>query len=170
MARFKLGAAIAAGTAAGIIAGMVKMGWENILPPRTPARDATNPPQKTLEKLGVSSQAAHATYTYNGHDLPWPSYLVHYTFSTVFGVGYNVLGHYLPFLKAGHGLAAGTAAWASAHLWALPKMGIVPSAKDQPMEEHVSELLGHMLWMWTIDAVGRTFYSRMPSTRNQDDN
>lgn len=161
MTKFRFWPAVAAGTAAGIVAGMVKMGWENLLPPRTPARDATNPPQKTLEKIGFSSQAAHATYHYNGHDLPWPSYLIHYTFSVTFGVGYTVLGHYIPFLKAGHGLAAGASAWAAAHLIALPAMKIVPAAENQPIEEHVSELLGHMIWMWTIDAVGQTFYKRV---------
>ncbi|MCD2257139.1 DUF1440 domain-containing protein [Agrilactobacillus fermenti] len=166
MTKFKLWPAIAAGTAAGIIAGMVKMGWENLMPPRTPARDATNPPQQTLENFGVSTEAAHATYSYNGHDLPWPSYLVHYGFSTTFGVAYMVLGHYLPILKLGHGTLFGIGAWAGAHLFALPAMKVVPAAKDQPMEEHVSELLGHMIWMWTIDAVGSKVYERKVEQSN----
>ena len=35
----------AVGAVAGLVSGLVKLGWENILPPRTPERDATNPPQ-----------------------------------------------------------------------------------------------------------------------------
>ncbi|GAF41867.1 hypothetical protein FC83_GL002634 [Agrilactobacillus composti DSM 18527 = JCM 14202] len=169
MAKFNIWSAVAAGTAAGIVAGMVKMGWENILPPRTPARDATNPPQRTLEMMGISPEAAHATYSYNGHDLPWPSYLVHYTFSTGFGIAYTVLGHYFPIIKTGHGLFFGLAAWAGAHLYTLPKMGVIPAAADQPVEEHVSEALGHMLWMWSIDAIGNTFYERMTALHQDQD-
>ncbi len=32
-----------AGAAAGLVSGLVKLGWEALLPPRTPERDATNP-------------------------------------------------------------------------------------------------------------------------------
>ena len=46
---FNLKAAIKAGTAAGLISGLVKLGWEDVLPPRTPERNATNPPQRLLE-------------------------------------------------------------------------------------------------------------------------
>ena len=34
-----------AGVSAGVISGLVKLGWENILPPRTPERNKVNPPQ-----------------------------------------------------------------------------------------------------------------------------
>ena len=45
-------AMLIAGTAAGIISGIVKLGWENLLPPRTSERNKTNPPQKLLEQMG----------------------------------------------------------------------------------------------------------------------
>ena len=35
----------------------------------------------------------------------------------------------------------------------MPRMGSVPPAREQPMEEHMSEFLGHASWMWTIDAI-----------------
>lgn len=37
------------GFVAGMISGMVKIGWENLLPPRTIARNLTNPPQTMME-------------------------------------------------------------------------------------------------------------------------
>ena len=43
--KINLKAAVAAGIAAGLVSGLVKLGWENLMPPRTPERDATNPPQ-----------------------------------------------------------------------------------------------------------------------------
>lgn len=60
------GKSITVGITAGLVAGLVKLGWENILPPRTPERDQTNPPQKMLEQFGVPTQITHATYTYSG--------------------------------------------------------------------------------------------------------
>ena len=31
----------------------------------------------------------------------------------------------------------------------MPAMKTVPSVHDQPWEEHLSEALGHAVWMWT---------------------
>lgn len=95
--------AIIAGSIAGIVSGFVKLGWENLFPPRTPDRDATNPPQQFLQQLGVPSKLTHATYTYSEHKLPWVSFLLHFGFSTSFGAFYTVAGHYLPLLKIGQG-------------------------------------------------------------------
>lgn len=48
MTQFNLTKSIAVGIGARLVAGLVKLGWENILPPRTPERDQTTPPQKLL--------------------------------------------------------------------------------------------------------------------------
>ena len=83
------------GFVAGMISGMVKIGWENLLPPRTIARNLTNPPQTMMEQFGVPHSLTHA-YVYYSHDqkvfwftlictshflysLPWPMYLFHNT-------------------------------------------------------------------------------------------
>ncbi|MDU0404110.1 hypothetical protein KF7HA_02492 [Lactococcus lactis] len=39
------------GIVSGLISGMVKIGWEAILPPRTKERDETNPPQKLMQQM-----------------------------------------------------------------------------------------------------------------------
>lgn len=41
------------GFIAGMISGMVKIGWENIFPPRTIARNLINPPQHMAMQLGI---------------------------------------------------------------------------------------------------------------------
>lgn len=156
-----LKAAIKAGIAAGIVSGLVKFGWENVLPPRTPERDATNPPQKLLQQMGLPESATHDTYRYSGHDLPWVSYAVHFGFSTSFAVLYEVLAQYEPKIKTGGGSVFGLAVWAAFHLGVMPAMKTVPSAKDQPAEEHISEALGHVAWMWTNDVIGDEVYRRL---------
>jgi Predicted periplasmic/secreted protein len=155
--------AIIAGTCAGVISGLVKLGWENILPPRTKERDATNPPQKLMQQMGIPESWTHATYTYSGQKLPWVSYLVHFGFSTSFAIIYEVLAQYKPFIRMGHGTIFGLAIWVAFHLGIMPMMKTVPSAKDQPSEEHISEALGHIAWMWTNDVVGEELLRRLTS-------
>ena len=41
------------GFIAGMISGMVKIGWEGIFPPRTIARNLINPPQHMAMQLGI---------------------------------------------------------------------------------------------------------------------
>ncbi|MDT6979724.1 DUF1440 domain-containing protein [Levilactobacillus zymae] len=156
-----LSAAILAGGAAGLISGLVKLGWENVLPPRTAARDATNPPQTLLQQLGVPEKITHATYHYSGHALPWVSYVIHFGFSTTFAVLYQIVGEKLPFIKKDAGTWVGLTIWIAFHLGIMPAMGTVPSAKDQPTSEHVSEALGHVVWMVTNDLVGAEVYRRL---------
>ncbi|MEY8441325.1 DUF1440 domain-containing protein [Lactobacillaceae bacterium 24-114] len=146
---------IAAGLAGGLIGGLVKLGWENILPPRTPERNKTNPPQQLLQQLGVPEKITHATYTYSGQKLPYVSYLIHFGFSCGFGIAYSVGSQLVPWIKKGHGIPAGLVIWDVFHLELLPKLGTIPSIKDQPMEEHISEALGHAIWMWSIDEIIR---------------
>ena len=92
----------AVGAVAGLVSGLVKLGWENILPPRTPERDATNPPQTFLQQHGLTPAETHATYTYSGHQVPWVSLLVHFGFSSSLGALYAVAGHYVPLFKLGY--------------------------------------------------------------------
>ncbi|MFT8843166.1 YagU family protein [Schleiferilactobacillus harbinensis] len=151
--QFSIHKALAAGAVAGTVSGLVKLGWENILPPRTPARDATNPPQQFLEQLGLPAELAHATFTYNGHEIPWTSLAIHFGFSTSLAMLYAVVRHYIPLAKLGKGTAWGLGVWSVAHLVAMPAIGTVPKVQDQPMEEHVSEALGHAVWNWVNELV-----------------
>lgn len=48
-----------------MISGMVKIGWEALLPPRTIARNMTNPPQHMAEQLGFSDKLVHSFVYYS---------------------------------------------------------------------------------------------------------
>lgn len=76
---------------------------------------------------------------------------MHFSFSAGFGAFYSVSGQLAPWIKKGQGTLFGLAVWDLFHLVLIPAMGTVPYAKNQPLEEHTSEMLGHMVWMWTID-------------------
>lgn len=148
--RLDLKKTLLVGTAAGFVSGLVKLGWENVLPPRTAERDKVNPPQTLLQQLGVPAKLTQSTYTYSGQKLPWVSYLVHFGFSISFATAYAaLLEKKVKALTLGEGIPFGLAVWVAFHLVIMPKMGTVPDAHDQPAEEHISESLGHAIWMWT---------------------
>ncbi|MFB9768558.1 YagU family protein [Lactiplantibacillus modestisalitolerans] len=154
-------AAMIAGVTGGVISGLVKLGWENILPPRTPERDATNPPQQLLQQIGVPASVTHATYTYSNQQLPVVSYMMHFGFSTTFAVAYSLWARKHPKAQAGSSALYGLGVWGAFHVGILPALKTIPSAKDQPTAEHVSEALGHVLWMWTADWVSAAVYDRL---------
>lgn len=155
-------AAIQAGIIAGIISAIVKFGWEVPLPPRTPERNATNPPQALLELLGFSEHTTHLSYTYNGNSgLPWMSFIVHFGFSIAFALIYCVLAERYPQIKLWQGTAFGIGVYVGFHVILMPAMGIVPAPWNQPWQEHFSELFGHMVWMWVIEIVRRDLRNRI---------
>lgn len=165
--KVNLTAALIAGGVAGIVSGLVKLGWENVLPPRTPQRNATNPPQQLLQQVGVPANVTHATYTYSGQQLPFVSYLVHFGFSTSFAMLYSVGEHYVPVIRAGQGTAFGLFIWGAFHHAIMPALHTIPRVKDQPLEEHISEGLGHMTWMWTNDLISNQIYQQLTKNQNK---
>lgn len=149
------------GLITGIIGAIVKFGWEIPFPPRTPERDATNPPQRLLEQLGMSPDVSHMTYAYNGNPRPIISFIVHFGFSIAFALIYCLLAERWPQIKLWQGAFFGLLVWIVFHLVLMPLMGTVPAPWDQPFAEHFSECFGHMFWMWTIELTRRDLRNRI---------
>jgi putative membrane protein len=143
------GAALVAGVVAGLSSGAVKMGWESLFPPRTPDREV--PPVTFLKQRGIDP--GEHTYTYNGNEVPWGILAVHFGFSVVTVAVYSVAAEYLPRTKLWAGAAYGIGAFVVAHEIVLPRLGLSPAAKDLPVEEHVSEFLGHIAWLLEAEQV-----------------
>ncbi|WP_346845944.1 YagU family protein [uncultured Rothia sp.] len=159
--RRRFGAAFIAGLLGGILSAIVKFGWEVPLPPRTPERNATNPPQALLELFGMSPETTHATYTWLGNDLPYASFIIHFAFSIVFALTYCLIAEYWPKIKLWQGAAFGIVVYVAFHVVLMPAMGIVPAPWNQPFEEHFSEFFGHIVWLWTIEVVRRDIRNRI---------
>lgn len=150
-----VGTALAAGVVGGLVAGLVKIGWEAVLPPRTPERNDPNPPAHLLEQIGVPEEIRDLTVTYNGNEIGVTGLAVHHAFSVGTAVPYCLLAERCPAITAGGGALYGLGVWAGFHLAVLPALGTVPSAAEQPWQEHLSEALGHVVWSGTIEAVRR---------------
>ena len=68
-ARRRTGTAVLVGIIGGFFSAIVKFGWEVPFQPRTPERNATNPPQTMLEHwFGMSSAQSHTTVSFNLND------------------------------------------------------------------------------------------------------
>ncbi|KQB83854.1 YagU family protein [Corynebacterium oculi] len=159
-ARRRLGTALWVGIVAGFFSGIVKFGWEVPFPPRTPERNATNPPQALLELLGMSPEATHATYSYLGNQLPYVSFILHFAFAISFAVLYCLVAEYWPAIKMWQGAVFGVVIFVAFHVVLMPLIGVVPAPWDQPAAEHFSEFFGHIVWMWSIEIVRRDLRNR----------
>ena len=117
------------GIIAGMISGMVKIGWEKILPPRTLARDVVNPPQHMLQQMGASYKFTHTYVIYNtDQKVFWVALILHFSFSIFFAW---LLIYMVQFKKT---------AWAG--LWEGALYGII------------IWVACHIVWGWSIAAVG----------------
>ncbi|WP_414052030.1 DUF1440 domain-containing protein [Macrococcus animalis] len=139
--------------AAGLIGGMVKIGFESLLPPRTPEREKETPPEILLRQIGIPDNIRNLKYSYSGHQLPITTSLVHHGFSIGASVPYALLKDAFPVISLGKGSLYGTGLFVLFHEVLLPITKTVPTPAKQPIEEHISEFIGHIVWMYTIDRI-----------------
>mgnify|MGYP002756947436 FL=1 len=55
---------IMTGVIGGLLSGAVKMGWEALIPPRTPQREEEPPPMTLLHKLNLPDNVKPVSYTH----------------------------------------------------------------------------------------------------------
>lgn len=142
---------IGVGIAAGIISALVKSGVETLLPPRLP--DAVPPPIGLLELFGFD--ATGMTYQFSDQVVNWGGNGVHILFSVVIAVIYCLLVQAKPIFRTGQGIPFGLAMGLGAHMIVLPIIGAGPMFWNIPVEGYVSEIVGTIVWIWTIECVRR---------------
>ena len=145
------------GIVSGLISGMVKIGWEVILPTRTKDRDETNPPQKLMQQIGFPQKITHAYFLYSkDQKVYWFALILHFSFSIVFSFIFVVLSQIWSGISLGEGALYGIIIWFLWHILLMPITRTVPQPWKQPFSEHFSEFFGHIVWAWSIAAV--SFY------------
>lgn len=153
----KYGVATIVGIMGGVLSGIVKLGWEVMFPPRT--IDRMTPPQILLNDIGVNVQ--EMVYHYSGVILNYGNFIIHFLFSIVCAVVYCIIAEIWPKVKLWQGCAAGLVFWFGAHMLIMPIVGLTPPALSLPFDEQLSEILGHMAWMWSVEIVRRDFRNRI---------
>lgn len=117
------------GIIAGMISGMVKIGWEKILPPRTLARDVVNPPQHMLQQMGASYKFTHTYVIYNtDQKVFWVALILHFSFSIFFAWLLIYMVQFKKTAWAGlwEGALYGIIIWVAWHLIIMPVLGTTP--------------------------------------------
>ena len=71
------------------------------------------------------------------------------------------------WLTVDQGVPFGLAVWIAFHLVIMPLMKTVPSPKDQPLEEHISEALGHIAWMWTNNEIAEIVLKQLGQIKKE---
>lgn len=139
------------GVIGGIMSAFVKSGTEGILPPRTPSR--MEPPVELLEEVGIHAQ--NMVYFYSEHIVNWAGSTVHILFSIIFATIYCVLAEKFPKIKLWQGVAYGLVIAVLFHGIILPLFGLSPFVWMIPYDEIISELIGTIFWVWTIETFRR---------------
>lgn len=150
-------AAMWAGFWGGNISSFVKWGTEIPMPPRTPDRGI--PPKEMLQDWGFD--VANMTYTYSEHLINWGVAGIHHLFSIVFAIFYCVVAEIFPKIKLGQGLVFSLLVTIMFHGVLLPINGWAPQLWELPMDEIISEVFGHAVWMWTIEIFRRDIRNRI---------
>ncbi|TPG63121.1 YagU family protein [Ewingella americana] len=159
--RRRYGVALFVGIIAGVMSAFVKWGAEVPLPPRTfsGGRDEFNPPFLFLrDYLGIDP--TQAIYHFSEHIIN-PVHITHIIFSLVFAIGYCLVAEVFPKVKLWQGALAGIIATVCVHWISFPLLGLTPPLSGLPLDEYVSELLGHIFWFWAIEMIRRDLRNRI---------
>ncbi|WP_386692166.1 MULTISPECIES: YagU family protein [unclassified Lonepinella] len=187
--RRRYGLAVFVGIIAGIISAFVKWGAEHPFPPRSPfdlftaacpqpvldalnsgaiamngaldqcSRAFLNPPHVFLRDY-IGIDPTEAAFTFADHAFNWIG-VTHMIFSLVFAIAYCVVAERFPKVKFWQGIGAGIIANICAHYIAFPALGLTPPVAEWPLYEHISELVGHIFWFWTIEVIRRDLRNRI---------
>jgi putative membrane protein len=149
--------ALIVGIIGGLISGFVKSGTEGILPPRIPGRIA--PPIQMIENMGINVK--QMVYIYSDQIINWGGVVIHMGFSIIWAVIYCIIAEVYPKIKLGQGLLFGIVIAILFHGIMLPILQLSPVVWHLPSHEIFSEIVGTLLWMWTIEIVRRDLRNRM---------
>lgn len=159
--RRRYGVALFVGIISGVISAFVKWGAEVPLPPRTfsGGRDEFNPPFIFLrDYMGIDP--TQAIYHFSEHIIN-PVHVTHIIFSLVFAIGYCLVAEVFPKVKLWQGALAGIIVTVIVHGISIPLLGLSPSLSEIPVDEYISEIVGHIFWFWAIEMIRRDLRNRI---------
>ena len=92
--------------------------------------------------------------------------MTHITFSLVIPISYCLVAVRFPKINFWKRIGAGLIADICVHYITFPALGLTPPVAEWPLYEHISELVGHIFWFWTIEIIRRDLRNRI--TREPD--
>ncbi len=146
-----------AGFWGGNISSFVKWGTEIPFPPRVPGRPI--PPAEMIRDMGFNVDAM--VYTFSERVINWGVAGVHHIFSIFFAMLYCYIAEVMPQVKLWQSVAFAIVLTIGFHGVLLPINGWGPHMWELPLDEIMSELFGHIVWMWTIEIFRRDIRNRI---------
>ena len=120
----------------------------------------TNPQSILVYYLYLGVNPTDAAFTFADHAFNWIG-VTHMIFSLVFAIGYCLVAERFPKIKFWQGIGAGIIANICVHYITFPALGLTPPVAEWPIYEHISELVGHIFWFWTIEVIRRDLRNRI---------
>ena len=132
------------------------------------SRAVLNPPAVFLrDYIGIDP---YNTVAFTFADYPFNSIgVTHMIFSLVFAIGYCVVAEIFPKIKFWQGIGAGIIANICVHYITFPALGLTPPVAEWPLYEHISELVGHIFWFWSIEVIRRDLRNRITHQPDVDE-
>lgn len=85
------------------------------------------------------------------------SLLFHFLFGAVAGAIYGVFEAKIPINDTAKGTMMGTAVWSGSYLGWIPRLGILPSAMEQPWRRNALMIVAHFIWGGVLGILTRMF-------------
>ena len=105
----------------------------------------------------IGIDPTQAAFTFADHAFNWIG-VTHIIFSLVFAIGYCIVAERFPKIKIfGRVSELVLLPIFCVHYITFPALGLTPPVADWPLYEHISELVGHIFWFWTIEVIRRDY-------------
>jgi putative membrane protein len=134
-----------AGAIGGVMGAAAKAVGEAMYPPRTQGQ--IPPPAVLVNRM------AGRSLTEQEEEVSVQA--IHWGFGALAGGLYGALAEYQPAVRGRVGARFGLALFALTHVSALPLMGLTEKPEDQPVREHASEVVTHVIYGVTTELVRR---------------
>lgn len=119
-----------------------------------------NPPYIFLRKFMDIQDPYAPFFSFADSSFHWIG-VTHMIFSLCFAIAYCIWVEIFPKFKMWQGIFAALVADVCVHYITFPALGLAPMPWEWPLFEHISELVGHMFWFWTIEVIRRDLRNRI---------
>jgi uncharacterized membrane protein YagU involved in acid resistance len=141
----------ARGAAVGLCGGLLAAGAMSLMHRMLADRDPgargvpSTPPEDPTVKVAAAATRLVGYRLGEAEKAPAGS-VVHYAFGAGVGAVYGAAAEIIPMVSAAFGLPFGAAVWLSAHVVAVPALGLAESPMRQPMVKEAEEFGLHLVY------------------------
>ncbi|GAP03232.1 hypothetical protein FPFC_050490 [Fructobacillus pseudoficulneus] len=139
------------GALAGILGELVRLGWSQTMPIHSQGLNQQSPAKRLLEQLGLTkAERSSAVKVPGGQRIEYLPLALHYIYAILLAVFFVVWANVDGRVTEGLGTLYGFGCWAVFDVILLPLLKTVPMVWRRPWPELLVELIGYLLFGWTL--------------------